>query len=143
MTLPKNWDDMTIADLAAIGLRPNMHSNGQRGVIDTYIKGTSVQPNNAYGCDGSVCIQVISPSNDGLTVSNWYTSADNPGGYVCTYSAYWDSLTHVFDTGTEVCGNAPGQFRGSLSYPIRHPYNWTACNTWVGISGKPCESITP
>lgn len=143
VTLPKDWDQMTISNLAAIGLRPDMNGTGQPASIDKYVKGTFATPMNAYGCDGWVCIHVISPSNDGLTVSNWYTSADNPGGYVCTFSAYWDSLTHVFDTGTQVCGQSPGQFRGSLTYPVRHPYNWTACNTWVGIVGKPCESITP
>lgn len=142
-TLPKDWPDMTISDLEAIGLRPGMTSSWGPRVVDRYFPSSGLQPYNAYGCDGWVCIQVISPSNDGLTVSNWYTSADNPGGYVCTYSAYWDSLTHIFDTGTSVCGWSPGQFRGSLTYPVRHPYNWTACNTWVHISGKPCESITP
>lgn len=130
---------MSLAELAAIGLHPSM---GSHRAVDKYAPGPVVTPMNAYGCDGWVCIQVVSPTNDGRTVINWYTSADNPGGYVCTYSAYWDSETHVFDTGTEVCGQAPGQFRGSLTYAVGHPYDWRACNTWAGIYGKPCESIT-
>lgn len=136
VTLPMDWAKMTAADLAGIGIVPGM---GPNKAVSSYQPTSGVRPASAYGCDGWVCIQLI---GNGRLISNWYTSADNPGGYRCTFSAYWDSKTHVYDTGTSVCGWAPGQFRGYLSHPVLYTRDEWACNTWVGIVGKPCEWVS-
>lgn len=133
--MPKDWGQMSVSDLAKIGLHPDMHPSGKPGAVDSYVP-TGAQPANAQGCSEYVCIAVTSPSNDGRLVNNWFTSGTNTSGYRCSYSAYWDSETHVLDTGTTVCGRAPGEFRGYLSYPVRLSYNWRACNTWVTITGQ-------
>ena len=85
-------------------------------------------------------IQVI---GQGLVISNWFTQAEHEAGpYICTYSAYWGSKSTIAATGNVVCGTN-AVFTAYL--PGVYVYNQSgyACNTWVGITGKPCLHITP
>lgn len=134
VTLPKDWSSMSISDLATIGIHPNM---GPDRTTSTFQARNKIQPYSSNGCSGWVCINII---GSGLLISGWSTKADYSGPYMCTYSAYWNSLTTVLDTGTVVCGSY-GTFYGTLSYPVVYKSFGWACNTWVNIVGKPCEQI--
>lgn len=147
--LPKNFDSMSIAELAKIGVTPGMHQPGHKAPVDSYVPSSGgVTPDNAYKCAGYVCLQVTSPNGHGLTVSSWGTSADNTGPSnvrFCTYSAYWGGTTGgtLIDTGTEVCGYPPGTFYGALTYSVHWSSSGKACNSWISVSGRPCANITP
>lgn len=134
VTLRKNWSQMSISNLAAIGIRP-----AESGAIDVYVPPKAgVRPDSAEGCSGLVCIVV---SGSGRTIASWSTLA-YPTASVCTFAVYWEPTgADILDTGNEVCGGPGGQFVGYLTYPVSHTYNYHACNTWVELAGKPCEYI--
>ncbi len=140
-TLPKTWSQMSIADLAKVGITPGM---GSGKTTTQLVPSASVQthpgavPANADGWNGYVEINV---TGKGRLISNWYTRAENVHGEICTFSVYWAPTgADVLDTGKEVCGGS-GYFVGYLTYPVEFSSNYHACNTWVGVSGKPCEYI--
>jgi hypothetical protein len=133
VTLRKDWSKMSIADLASIGIRP-----AKSGAVDGYVRKTGVRPDSAEGCSGLVCIVI---GGSGRTIASWSTLA-YPTESVCTFAVYWEPTgADILDTGNEVCGGPGGSFVGYLTYPVSHDYNYHACNTWVELSGKPCEYI--
>ena len=133
--LPKKWEEMTIDDLYAIGIYPNIKGSNLKS---SYTSSNGIVPASSSGCNGWVCINII---GSGLLINNWSTSGDYSGfSYFCTYSVYWKSQTTILDTGTLVCGYH-GRYFGNLTYPVMYPHFGWACNTWVGIPGKPCEQI--
>ncbi len=128
--LPKDWSAMSIADLAAIGIRPSVIAK------DAYSR---ARPESAEGCSGYVCIII---GGSGRTISSWSTTAELPET-MCTYAAYWEPTgADLLATGTEVCGEAGGTVYGYYADgSVYHNYNYHACNTWVNIGRKPCEYI--
>jgi hypothetical protein len=139
--LPTEWSKMSISGLAKIGIRPSMSASSTGKAVDSYAppSGHSIRPQTAERSSGLVSIGVV---GSGRIVTSWYTSS-YPIDYVCTFSVYWaPSSGSILDSGTEVCGGPGGTFYGYLTYPVEYSHNWTACNTWVNLSGKPCINVT-
>jgi hypothetical protein len=98
------------------------------------------QPMSASGCNSNVCIYV---GGTGLIVNSWettgyYGGTKNP---FCTYAAYWAPTNVLYETSVSVCAG-PGTYYSYLpSAPVWFPNNTQICNTFVGISGKPCKTV--
>lgn len=128
--LPKAWSKMSIQDLSAIGLHPGM------GRVAQVKPAVRFSPNSASGCNADVCIQV---GGSGLKVDYWNTQGLLRGGS-CTYSAYWEN-GRVVATGWEIC-SGPGRYAGFREdAPLYYWGRTQICNTWVSVSGKPCETV--
>lgn len=92
-------------------------------------------PLSASGCNDSVCIDL---QGSGSKVDDWETTAW-ASAYVCTEADYWandvleqQGTTQCVQGGTELVSDWD-----NTSWP-----NGTVlCNTWPGISGRPCETI--
>lgn len=88
---------------------------------------------DASGCNVAVCIFL---KGSGTTVDSWTTDG-YASGYHCNYAHFWrnGSVTrsvYVCGTGTNTTTwNSPGTFSDGDEL----------CNTWSGISGKPCKTI--
>ena len=128
---------MTISDLSAIGIHPNM---GSAKLSSSFTKSSVVSPLMAEGCSGYVGIFL---GGSGLVISSWGTKAAYSRPYLCTFSVYWNSMTHIFATVSDVCGTN-GDFYGHYADNggiYVYSSNGYACNTWVNIVGKPCEYV--
>lgn len=95
-----------------------------------------IQPASASGCSQNVCIKITGSSNH---VDSWETTAYNFGGYLCTSSKWWLNSS-IIRSGNGVCGGA-GVFFSVWNANQYFPSPSLACNTWVSIAGKPCETI--
>jgi len=151
VTLPKNWSQMTVADAAKLGIHPNMAPSqklltklASEGVdvtksANTTSPAATIHPDSASGCNVNVCISL---TGSGTVVDTWetegYNSAEDP---FCTFSVYWLG-GDVLDTGENVCGGL-GWYVGYLGYGIATGGTIQACNSWISISGYPCETIHP
>ena len=136
VTLPKAWPQMTIGDLARIGIHPDM---GPR-VKDTRPATKTANPDSATRCDREVCIII---GGSGLIVNSWETTGDYSGPTpVCTYSIYWAPTNVVYATGTTVCGGEGTYYGYDKDTPIYWSNNITICNTWTQMYGKPCVHVT-
>jgi hypothetical protein len=133
--LPKSWIQMTISDLAEIGIHPGM---GPR-VVDTHAATRTFRPDSASSCDLEVCIYV---TGGGLTVNSWETTGDYDGQTpVCTYAVYWAPSNTVYATGTAVCGGDGLYYGYDKDTPIIWGTAITICNTWVEMYGKSCVGV--
>lgn len=155
--LPKNWSEMTRADLAAIGIAPNQTSAAAKAAGFTSNTGVTappsqrsfggtpktsglIRPNSASGCNSYVCIYV---AGSGLRIDSWQTKRVATGG-MFTFSVWWDSYTHVFLTGSGTYVPASGTVWSNLlaiAMPHTFPAPTQLCNTWENISGKPCINL--
>ena len=127
---------MSIEDLAAIGLVPNMagadHDDDGIALVDPSPGGRS-----ATKCDGTVCLMLV---GTGLTMQQWitqatFTSAD------CTFASYWQGSTVLSTSGT-ICGKVGDVAQSAKAgMPRSFPNGTVLCNTWVGVSGKPCATV--
>lgn len=153
--LPKNWSSLTSNDLDALGIRPGQVSAAARKLniteasitgsqtmlgLLTQAKGSSsiLRPASADGCNAKVCIYV---QGSGLKVENWGTRAVAGRGQVI-YPIWWTPYNTVFLTGKAVTvpyDAAPESAGVSLGYNF--PNNAQLCNTWSGVSGKPCITV--
>jgi len=154
VTLPKNWSQMTIGDLANLGIHANMRPSkalraqlAHRGI---YLPAMAAAPSasarpalgqgitltSAYGCNKSVCISL---TGSGWVIDNWYTTAYDAVA-TCTYAAYW-LFGGIYATSNTVCSGANSDYYSDLGYGISTLGNTNACNTWVHIAGKPCEYV--
>jgi hypothetical protein len=134
VTLPKAWSQMTISDLAKIGIHPGM------GKADTGTAGVSrVRPDSATKCDELVCTEVI---GSGLTMTHWDTWAYwGQSSRLCTYPTYWLPPSQIFFTGKEQCDNGPLYFYNFYNNTIILGSSSNVCNTWVSLAGKPCVYV--
>lgn len=125
------WRGLRTADLAKAGIHPNMAlPNGTKIQAST----GGAHTDSASGCSGRVCIYVF---GTGLHVDDWDTSATN-SSYLCTYAGYWVAGV-LTGTSNVVCGS--GDFWAYWT-PARYYINGTRlCNTWLNLSGKPCETV--
>ncbi len=136
VVLPQDLDEMSIEDLAAIGLVPNMagadHDDDGIALVDPSPGGRS-----ATKCDGKVCLMLV---GTGLTMQQWitqatFTSAD------CTFASYWQGSTVLSTSGT-ICGEVGDVAQSAKAgMPRSFPNGTVLCNTWVGVSGKPCATV--
>jgi hypothetical protein len=127
---------LTVEQGAALGIKPGMA--GPNGVVPTIrvLSKGSIIPNSASGCNQNVCIYVTGSK---LHVSDWSTTGydANP---TCTYAAYWVA-GKVKATSNEVCGGSDTEYVSDWNDPGNFPNHTQLCNTWLHISGKPCETV--
>lgn len=135
---------LTQAEAVRLGIKPNtqyldtplagkIHRKLASGARTGSTAGVVASPRNASGCNGEVCIEV---TGSGLHVSTWSTFAYT-NGYQCSYGAFWED-GDLAGTGPQECNdgivwNSTGDLDFGGTTQI--------CNTWVGISGRPCETV--
>lgn len=90
----------------------------------------------ATTCQGNTC-QVVDGS--GTTVTNWYTQTTAPSA-VCTYAKYFENGTVIAESG-KTCLKAGGSASANWADPGSFPVGTVLCTSWVGIAGKPCDTI--
>lgn len=159
VVLPKDWAAMSINDLAAIGIRPGQVSAdaAKAGLSTTSVqyagflaKGnpspsrasalSPVVPASASGCNGFVCIYV---EGSHLRMDAWNTKGVANGGTE-TYSVWWKGYNTIWLVGNGVYVPSSGVVWSHLvaiAMPHTFPAPVQLCNTWQGISGKPCINI--
>ncbi len=96
----------------------------------------SISPQTASGCNQSVCIYV---EGSGTRVTYWSTTAALPTS-MCTVAKYWANGVLVYEGNTK-CGSSGRQVFSYWSDPGYFAAGTVLCNTWTGISGRPCETI--
>ena len=137
VTLPKDFDDMTIAELAKIGVVAGMGQEAG-GASVTGERDDVVSPMTATGCNKTVCIVV---EGEGLIVEAWETQVVLPAA-TCTFANFW-SGTKLLWTSDQWCGKKGGQARSWLTktIPFAATHGTQLCNTWTGVAGKPCITV--
>lgn len=95
-----------------------------------------VNPDSASGCNQSVCIEVTGAGNH---VTRWMTTAVLPSK-ICTFAEYWANGELVY-VGNTKCGSKGDEVSSYWSDPGDFSKGTQLCNTWSGITGKPCETI--
>lgn len=97
----------------------------------------SVSPASASGCSQAVCIFI---TGSGLTVTNWTTSA-RLSTSMCTSATYLVNGS-AQTTSPFICGNAGALLYATWTDPGAFANHAILCNTWGGVSGQPCETVT-
>lgn len=92
-------------------------------------------PLSASGCNDSVCIDL---QGSGSEVNDWDTTAWASQA-VCTEADYWANNV-LENQGTTKCVAAGTELVSDWDN-TSWPNGTVLCNTWPGISGKPCETI--
>jgi hypothetical protein len=95
-----------------------------------------IMPDSANGCSGAICIFV---TGSGLHVSNWETTVVLSKSMCSTASFLVNGV--LWASGVSECGPANAQLASNWSNPGNFPNGSVLCNTWSGISGKPCETV--
>lgn len=163
VTLPKDWEDMTAADLAAIGILPNTDystatpqprmsldsspqlstsgaaSSQPYATIEGRDRGFTTM--DASGCNKRVCIILQSENGSGPKITYWGTTANNlENKYVCTYAAFWVA-GKVDGTTPSACDDFDEWQAYNKTMPRTFADGTQLCNTWVGFAGKPCKEV--
>ncbi|MGC4174355.1 hypothetical protein [Demequina sp.] len=135
VVLPKDFDKLTVAELAKLGVVPNMNNAGGASVIAQPTP--VVQPQSATGCNKQVCIMV---TGSGLHITKWQsTGASSPP--VCTFATFWRNTT-ILATTPEICGPEHTTYLATkANMPMDFLNGTILCNSWVSIAGKPCETV--
>lgn len=97
---------------------------------------TPVTPLTASGCNQRVCIYV---TGSGTRVTWWSTTAVLPSS-MCTFAEYWANGALVYEGNTK-CGSAGGEVSSYWPHPGYFATGTQLCNTWIGVPGKPCETV--
>jgi hypothetical protein len=95
-----------------------------------------IMPDSANGCSSSVCIYV---TGTGLNVSDWATSVALTKTMCSTASFLVNGV--LWASGVNQCGSAGDELVSDWSDPGNFPNGTVLCNTWSGVSGKPCETV--
>jgi hypothetical protein len=95
-----------------------------------------IQPDSANGCSGAICIAI---TGSGLHVSDWSTSVVI-SKTMCS-SASFTANGVLVAVGSSTCGTSGDQLRADWSSPGNFANGTVLCNTWSGVSGKPCETV--
>lgn len=90
----------------------------------------------ATTCNGNTC-QVVSGS--GTKVTSWYTQTTAPSA-VCTYAKYLENGAVIAESG-QTCLTSGGSASATWNNPGSFPVGTVLCTTWVGINGKPCDTV--
>lgn len=135
VVLPKDFDKLTIPELAKLGIGPNMNNEGGATVVAK--SGAVAQPLSASGCNKQVCIYVTGTK---LHITAWQSTGVSAPA-ICTYAAFWRNTT-IMSTTPEICGPQNTTYvatKGGL--PADFLNGTILCNSWVSIAGKPCETV--
>lgn len=93
-------------------------------------------PLTASGCNQRVCIYV---TGSGTLVTWWSTTAALPSS-MCTFAKYWANGVLVYEGNTK-CGSSGAEVHSYWADPGYFAAGIVVCNTWVGVPGKPCETV--
>jgi hypothetical protein len=146
-----DWAKLTVKDLKAAGITPGAtfaHPRGQLVGVKANVSSSSddtsvgftpmtgVQPMSATGCTnwGATCIHI---SGSGYYVNYWETWWIT--GARCTLAGYWVKGA-LWRVSQEICGNSYGRYWSIWNVNGNLP-GGQVCNSWVGTSGRPCETI--
>ena len=105
-------------------------------VVHAPVPSTGILPPSANGCSGPVCIFV---TGTGLHVSDWATSLSLSRSMCSTASFLVDGV--LWASGVNQCGASGDELVSDWSDPGNFPNGTVLCNTWSGVSGKPCETV--
>lgn len=151
--LPKNWSEMTVGDLAGIGLRPGQHRAGtapagaaagqhKTATVPATVAAAPEPPidetQSARGCNQGICIYL---GGSGLQVNSWETTANTAGRNLCTYAAYFRGYNNIEATSNQICGRYSSVYAYRYDMPKIYSDRDQLCNTWVNFAGKPCKQI--
>ncbi len=96
----------------------------------------SISPQTASGCNQYVCIYV---EGSGTQVTYWSTTAALPAS-ICTVAKYWANGVLVYEGNTK-CGSGGAEVSSYWPDPGSFAAGTQLCNTWIGVLGKPCETV--
>ncbi len=119
----------TLTAQAAAAVTPDVALNSAAPSI-------GITPDSANGCASSVCIYV---TGTGLHVSDWTTSVALSRSMCSTASFLVNGV--LWASGVNQCGSAGNELVSDWSSPGNFPNGTVLCNTWSGVSGKPCETV--
>jgi hypothetical protein len=74
-----------------------------------------------------------------LHVSDWTTTVALSRSMCSTASFLVNGV--LFASGVNQCGSSGTELISDWSSPGNFPNGSVLCNTWSGISGKPCETV--
>jgi hypothetical protein len=95
-----------------------------------------IHPDSANGCSGAICIYITGSC---LHVSDWSTSVVL-SRTMCSTASYFANGVLV-GLGLNTCGSSGNQLVSDWSNPGNFANGTVLCNTWSGVSGKPCETV--
>ena len=104
--------------------------------VTSAVLGIGPIADSAVGCSGPVCIYV---TGTGLHVSDWSTSLALSKSMCSTASFLVNGV--LWASGVNECGSAGNELVSDWSSPGNFPNGTVLCNTWTGVSGKPCETV--
>ncbi len=142
----QDWGGLTAGQLAQAGIRPGMQpDSAELAKADVTLEAAQKGPvaragkyrahtESAHGCNKRVCIYVWGKK---LKVREWDSTAAN-GGYRCTYVAYW-AAGKIIGTSRQVCGKSSFYSVWAINRSFKNKTK--LCNTWVGLAGRPCETV--
>ena len=93
-------------------------------------------PASSSTCNGSVCEYV---QGSGTQVTDWETTA-YAGSATCTYANFW--VNYVLERQSSRQCVAAGTQLPSDWKNTSFPAGTVLCNTWSGIAGEPCVTVT-
>jgi hypothetical protein len=141
---------LTTTEAKRLGIRPNtvyidtpqnralqasITAVGTNAAVKTAATPSALHPQSASGCNDDVCIEV---DGSGLYVDDWNTYAYPPES-TCSYSGFWEDGELAFTGEEDVCGTFLATYADMQTDFDNHTQ---LCNTWVGISGRPCEEVS-
>lgn len=104
--------------------------------IHSAVPSIGIMPDSANGCASSVCIYV---TGTGLNVSDWATSVYLTKS-MCSTASFWVNGV-LWASGVNQCDSAGDELVSDWSDPGNFANGTVLCNTWSGVSGKPCETV--
>lgn len=143
--LEKPLESYTSQELAAFGIAPGMHGVGLAEVAavpavglgaDDAVPSAVVTPQNAHGCNGAVCLDVV---GSGLVITGWSTTLK--ADHSQTTNAFLWATNTLYFTGPSISAIQGAQYAASVPQSIRFNGSTQLCATWNGYSGRPCETV--
>ena len=128
---------LTAAQLSQLGIRPGTRYKSEPLPTIKVVSKVTAHPDSASGCTGfwsQVCIYI---NGSHRYIHTWNTSWLGAGSG-CTFGIWWWGNFEDYTTSPDVCGN--GNFYGYWTPNLNFPTG-KACNTWLGTSLEPCETI--
>ena len=104
--------------------------------VNSPVPNIRILPDSANGCSGAVCIFI---TGSGLHVSDWQTTVALSKSTCSSASFLVNGV--LYASGGSECGAAGDELVSDWESPGNFPNGTVLCNTWSGISGKPCETV--
>jgi hypothetical protein len=104
--------------------------------VNSPVSNIGIIPDSANGCSGAICIFI---TGSGLHVSDWQTTVSLSRSMCSTASFLVNGVLRA--SGGSQCGSAGDLLVSDWQSPGNFANGTVLCNTWSGISGKPCETV--